>query len=216
MRRFLQLHFGCLMLLLLAVSHDGAAQGRRISTFPYNQSFGFVTAGVTQFPTTDVDGGEFVADDSTATTWTTTLSSAGLYNAGGKLRIQTVKAKQQQGFVWYGDFSNANVMNSSEGVRIIDWEFAGPGIWGTDEIRLWSNLEYLQDREHLMTQFIDDLPVERRRDTGVLMHWLALRQLAENLAAPRRYQNPENIALGHMTLAEARAWRARLSREPAR
>ncbi len=119
--------------------------------------------------------------------------------------------------VWvHGDFSNANVMNSSEGVRIIDWEFAGPGIWGTDEIRLWSNLEYLQDREHLMTQFIDDLPVERRRDTGVLMHWLALRQLAENLAAPRRYQNPENIALGHMTLAEARAWRARLSREPAR
>ena len=81
--------------------------------------------------------------------------------------------------VWvHGDFSNANVMNSSEGVRIIDWEFAGPGIWGTDEIRLWSNLEDLQDREHLMTQFIDDLPVERLRDTGVLMHWLALQPLA--------------------------------------
>ncbi|KXK53824.1 MAG: T9SS type A sorting domain-containing protein [Chlorobi bacterium] len=136
MRRFLQLHFGCLLLLLLAVSHDGAAQGRRISTFPYNQSFGFVTAGVTQFPTTDVDGGEFVADDSTATTWTTTLSAAGLYNAGGKLRIQTVKANQQQGFVWHGDFSNANADSIS-----IGWNKVVNGSVGTrtSELRIATN-----------------------------------------------------------------------------
>jgi len=72
-------------------------------------------------------------------------------------------------------------------------------------------MEHLPDRERLMTRFIDTLPAERHRDTGVLMHWLALRQLAENLAAPRRYQIPENIALGHVTLTEARAWRTRLS-----
>lgn len=114
--------------------------------------------------------------------------------------------------VWvHGDFSSSNVMNSDTGIRVIDWEFAGPGVWGTDEIRLWSTMERLADRERLMTHFIDDLPRDRRRDTGILLHWLALRQLAENLAAPRRYQNSENIALGHVTLAEARLWRARLS-----
>lgn len=107
MRRFLQLSISCLALLLFAVANDATAQGRRISSFPYTQLFGFVTAGVTQFPTTNVDGGEFVVDDSTATTWVG-ASSAGLYNAGGKLRIQTTVPKPRQGFVWYGDLSNAN------------------------------------------------------------------------------------------------------------
>ncbi len=117
--------------------------------------------------------------------------------------------------VWvHGDFSVANVMNSPHGIRIIDWEFSGIGVWGTDEIRLWSTLELSRDRERLMTGFIDALPAERRRDTGVLIHWLALRQLAENLAAPKRYQNADNIALGHVAVREARVWRERLTSEP--
>lgn len=126
-------------------------------------------------------------------------------------RVREEAAKLQADVWVHGDYSSSNVMNSDTGIRVIDWEFAGLGIWGTDEIRLWSTMEHLPDRERLMTRFIDTLPAERHRDTGVLMHWLALRQLAENLAAPRRYQNPENIALGHVTLTEARAWRTRLS-----
>lgn len=114
--------------------------------------------------------------------------------------------------VWvHGDFSSANVMNSSEGIRVIDWEFTGLGVLGTDEIRLWSTMVHRSDRDRLMTAFLDRVPADRRPATGVLLHWLALRQLAENLAAPRRYQNPENIALGHVTLAEARSWRGRLT-----
>ena len=137
MRRFLQFPIGCVALLLLfAVASNATAQGRRISSFPYNQLFGFVGAGVTQFPTTNVDGGEFVADDSTATTWVG-ATSAGLYNAGGKLRIQTTVAKMRQGFVWYGDFSNANadslsiawnkVTNLPSGTRISELRIATNG-----------------------------------------------------------------------------------------
>ena len=36
-------------------------------------------------------------------------------------------------------------------------------------------------------------------------------ELAENLAAPRKHQNPGNIALAHTTLREARQWRQRLA-----
>jgi len=100
------------------------------------------------------------------------------------------------------------------GVSIIDWEFCGHGIWGTDEIRLWSTMGDPRDRERIMSGFLADLPDRRRRDTGILIHWLALRQLAENLAAPRRHQDPSNVRLGHTTLAEARALRERLTGSP--
>lgn len=135
MHRFLQLHVHCVALLLLAVAMNATAQGRRISTFPYNQNFGFVTTGVTQFPTTNVDGGEFVADDSTATTWVG-ATSAGLYNAGGKLRIQTTNTKTRQGFVWYGDFSNANADTIS-----IKWNKVTnlPAGTRTSELRIATN-----------------------------------------------------------------------------
>lgn len=116
----------------------------------------------------------------------------------------------------HGDYSLANVMNSPDGIRIIDWEFSGKGVYGTDEIRLWTTLMETADRRRLMTSFLDTLPPQRRAATGVLVHWLALRQLAENLAAPRRYQIEENITLGHVVLQEARAWRQMLSHEPTR
>lgn len=112
----------------------------------------------------------------------------------------------------HGDFSTANVMNSSDGIWLIDWEFAGRGVWGTDEIRLWSTLEQRADRDRLLTRFVDELPAERRGDTGTLIHWLALRQLAENLTPPRRLQKPENVAQGHEVVEEARSWRAKLSK----
>lgn len=118
--------------------------------------------------------------------------------------------------VWvHGDFSNANVMNSPADLRIIDWEFSGQGIWGTDEVRLWSTLDDPADRQRLMTGFLAELPPQRRQDTGVLIHWLAVRQLAENLAAPRRHQNPANIRLGHVVLGEAREWREHLTQNAA-
>ena len=107
----------------------------------------------------------------------------------------------------HGDFSNANVMHAATGVRVIDWEFVGNGILGTDEVRLWSTLEHRSDRDLLLESFLATVSPERLPDIGLLIHWLALRQLAENLAAPRKHQNPANIALAHTTLTEARKWR---------
>jgi|CXWK01.1.fsa_nt_gi D-aspartate ligase len=110
----------------------------------------------------------------------------------------------------HGDFSNANVLWSPAGVRIIDWEFVGRGPLGTDPIRLWSTLNRREDRDLLIDTLVAQIPADRRANLGVLIHWLALRQLAENLAAPRKHQNPGNIALAHATLREARQWRQRL------
>lgn len=111
----------------------------------------------------------------------------------------------------HGDFSNANVLWSPAGVRIIDWEFVGRGPLGTDPIRLWSTLNRREDRDLLIDTLVARAPADRRANLGVLIHWLALRQLAENLAAPRKHQNPGNIALAHTTLREARQWRQRLA-----
>lgn len=139
----------------------------------------------------------------------------------GRLPLQEfrrVRAEAQElpTDVWvHGDFSNANVMNGGSGVEVIDWEFCGAGVLGTDEVRLWTTLDDPADRRQLMTEFLSEVPANRRRETGVLVHWLALRQLAENLAAPRRHQNPANIALGHVVLGEARRWREQLAQDPA-
>lgn len=111
----------------------------------------------------------------------------------------------------HGDYSDANVMHSPDGVRIIDWEFVGRGPWGTDPIRLWSTLELQSDRDLLLESFLAQVPPARLAGIGVLIHWLALRQLAENLAAPRKHQNEQNIRLAHTTLREARRWRQRLA-----
>lgn len=133
----------------------------------------------------------------------------------GEFRRVRAEAAELPTDVWvHGDYSCANVLRTPSGVSIIDWEFCGHGIWGTDEIRLWSTMGDPRDRERIMSGFLADLPDHRRRDTGILIHWLALRQLAENLAAPRRHQDPSNVRLGHTTLAEARALRERLTGSP--
>ena len=130
----------------------------------------------------------------------------------GEFRRVRAEAAELPDAGWvHGDYSDANVMYSPTGVRIIDWEFVGRGPLGTDQIRLWSTLGEASDRDLLMETFLAQVPRDQRAEVGVLIHWLALRQLAENLAAPRKHQNPANIALAHTTLREAREWRQRLA-----
>lgn len=95
--------------LLFLLSTRGAAQGRRIATFPYQQPFLWVTSTTSSFPSSDVDGGEFALDAGTVG-WVTSIQSHGLNNNGGAgnaIRIQPTAGANNgiAGFIWFGDFT---------------------------------------------------------------------------------------------------------------
>jgi len=103
------MHRLCTLVLaaLMLLATEAFAQQRRIATYPYAQSFGFVTPGTTAFPTGNVDGGEFTLDALT-TGWTASPASPGLNDnngIGGGIRIQTADNSTSQGFIFYGDFA---------------------------------------------------------------------------------------------------------------
>jgi hypothetical protein len=113
------------------------AQGRIIGSFPYSQNFSFVTSTTTAFPTTNTDGGEFTADALTSSTFASSITSAGLHNAGGgAIRIQTTTTLTQQGFIFYGDFTG-----KSAGTFSIDWTKVQNGTAGTrtNDLRIATN-----------------------------------------------------------------------------
>lgn len=117
-----------LLAVFVLASSVALAQGRRISTFPYLQNFGFVTNTTFAFPTANVDGGEFTLDNTTPQ-WTSSISTHGLSNngTGGTIRIQTTSAGPA-GFFWHGNFacytadslvlSWAKVLNGPDGTAL--------------------------------------------------------------------------------------------------
>lgn len=131
-------HATLLLTLMVLTSVAALAQGRRISSFPYLQSFSFVTGSTTAFPTTNVDGGEFTADAGTSSTFATTLASHGIHNdGGGSLRLQTDDGSGPAGIIWYGDFDGrdagalsidwAKVQNPANGTRVNELRVATNG-----------------------------------------------------------------------------------------
>lgn len=120
--------------LILALSFgaiESGAQGRTITAFPYSQSFAFIPSGTSTtpngpigtaiFPTTDVDGGEFIVDSNTNSLMVNG-STTGLNNgvgAGGVIRIQTSGSALPtiaQGFIVHAGFASRIA-----GTISIDW-----------------------------------------------------------------------------------------------
>lgn len=110
-------HATLVLALLVLASVATMAQGRRISAFPYNQPFTFVTSTTTAFPLTDVDGGEFTTDANTSATFQTVFANHGVGNAGGgALQLQSTAATGAAGIVWYADLTGRTA-----GTLSIDW-----------------------------------------------------------------------------------------------
>lgn len=111
----------------------------------------------------------------------------------------------------HGDFSDANVLHGPDGIAVIDWEFVGRGPALADEARLWSTLGDQTDRDRVVRQVTEACDRQERLHWGILLHWLALRHLAENLASGRRHRNERYLNQARTNLVEARRWRELLS-----
>lgn len=125
--------------LFVVASMAVLAQGRIVSTFPYVQTFGFVTGTTAAFPAGNVDGGEFTSDAGTGAAWTASIGSHGINNnggAGGALRLQSTASSGPAGIIWYGDFTN----NCADSL-VIDWSKVANPANGTrlNELRVATN-----------------------------------------------------------------------------
>jgi hypothetical protein len=95
-------------LSLMLATGAGRAQTGGITTFPYTQQFGFVTAATTMFPSGNADGAELSADAGTPALWTTGAAGHGLNNnggAGGAIRLQSTAGAGAAGFIWRGSMA---------------------------------------------------------------------------------------------------------------
>jgi len=97
-------------------------------------------------------------------------------------------------FPAHGDFYFRNVLNVSTGIRVVDWEFAGPAPAFTDHLRFWSTLKAEEDRLTALELILEGRSRVERAHIGTLGRWLAFRLFAENVSAPRRLQNPADRA----------------------
>lgn len=109
--------------------------------------------------------------------------------------------------VGHGDFYRRNVLATGQqgGVSVIDWEFIGPGPLLADHVRFWSTLRREQDRQRAWDGLRDrarDLPDPQHLSD--LVQWLALRLLAENLAAPPRQRDPQDLRHARLVHRQAR------------
>jgi aminoglycoside phosphotransferase len=105
----------------------------------------------------------------------------------------------------HGDFYRRNVLSRGSAlVAIIDWEFVGPAPRFTDHVRFWSTLRRAEDREVAWQRLTSGLSADERRHLATLTEWLALRLLAENLAAPRSQRDPQDVAHARTVVREAR------------
>lgn len=94
----------------------------------------------------------------------------------------------------HNDFYFRNVLRtSSDQVVIVDWEFAGLAPRFTDHLRMWSTLKDPKDRELALEMILDDRTSQELEHIGILGRWLTYRVFAENLAVPRKLQNPPDL-----------------------
>lgn len=89
----------------------------------------------------------------------------------------------------HGDFYFRNVLNLPDRVEVVDWEYAGPAPKFTDHLRFWSTIKSDEDRDEALALILDRRSPQERAHIGVLGRWLAFRLFAENVTAPRRWQN---------------------------
>lgn len=105
--------------------------------------------------------------------------------------------------VAHGDLYRRNVLaDPTGGVRIIDWEFVGAAPRFTDHVRLWSTLRQPQDREMAWDRITAGLAAADRRHLAVVVRYLVLRLLGENLAAPPDQRDADDLAHARLMVAQ--------------
>lgn len=106
----------------------------------------------------------------------------------------------------HGDFYRRNVLHApGDGVSVVDWEFVGRAPRWTDHVRFWSTLRRAEDRREAWARISGAAGPEGEAHLAALTSWLCHRLLAENLAAPRRQRDPEDLAHARVVVAESRA-----------
>jgi hypothetical protein len=94
----------------------------------------------------------------------------------------------------HNDYYFRNVLRTpSDSVVVVDWEFAGLAPRFTDHLRMWSTLKNPEDREIALEIILAGRSKQELEHIGVLGRWLTYRLFAENLAVPRRLQNPPDL-----------------------
>jgi hypothetical protein len=111
----------------------------------------------------------------------------------------------------HGDFYPANVLALADGtVSVVDWEFAGAGVAYGDEARMWTLLASAADRALLLQRLLDRDGEPARRALAVLLPYMALRLLGENVKADPRHRNVATTRHARAMIPEARAAALRL------
>lgn len=111
----------------------------------------------------------------------------------------------------HGDYYRRNVLaDIGGGVSVVDWEFVGPAPRWTDHVRLWSTLRRPEDRRTAWTRITSQCTGSGAEQLAVLVRWLTLRLLAENLAAPRSQRDSADLSHARVVVSEARTLSAAL------
>jgi hypothetical protein len=128
------------------------------------------------------------------------------------LRARRVAAALPATRTAHGDFHPGNLLfdDDSRTLAVVDWTHTGPAPRHTDLLRLWGQLANDADAELVADAVLADTPPEERPGVGALWHWLALRQLAEQLTDPSGSDDPAYPSLLARRLTEARAFARRL------
>jgi hypothetical protein len=95
--------------------------------------------------------------------------------------------------VAHGDFHLGNVLSRSGRPVVVDWEFLGPAVPGTDALRLWATLPDAAHRRHVAARIAAGTPAARRAVTAVLARWVALHAFAEQADARRGLRAPAGL-----------------------
>lgn len=96
--------------------------------------------------------------------------------------------------VAHGDFYRRNVLVSATGdVAVIDWEHLSVQPRWTDHVRLWSTLTDANDRRVVLLHINRSAPAREHSHLAIVVRYLTLRLLGENLAAASRYRDPADL-----------------------
>ena len=109
----------------------------------------------------------------------------------------------------HGDFYVRNLVSVEGEFAVVDWEFAGSHPRFTDHVRFWSLLPGAL-RPYAMDQMMADRTPRELRQLGVVIGWLGIRILAENLSVPAESQNAADLEHAHALQGEARFWSSSL------
>lgn len=122
------------------------------------------------------------------------------------LRARRAAAGLTEQTTSHGDFYRRNVLHvPGTGVSVVDWEFVGRAPRWTDHVRFWSTLRRPADRREAWARISETAGPDGQAHLVVLAGWLCHRLLAENLAAPRRQRDADDLAHARTLVAESRA-----------